>query len=131
MSRSSSRSTSEGRGLRLSRLFLADEHSNRPGSAVARSVNLLLVVVATAAFFTFAFLQLNYRFNWASVYAYRRSFLTGFGMTLLLSAFALLASLTLGLVVGIGSKSSLLAVRWPASSRAPIPNGGSGRRRLD
>ena len=87
------------------------------------SVNLLLVVVATAAFFTFAFLQLNYRFNWASVYAYRRSFLTGFGMTLLLSAFALLASLTLGLVVGIGSKSRVLFLRYLARGYVEIIRG--------
>lgn len=65
-----------------------------------------------AGLFTFAFGQLSYRFTWDSVWEYRQNFLRGFGMTIVISAFSLVLSLILGLVVGIGSGSRILAYRY-------------------
>jgi polar amino acid transport system permease protein len=71
-----------------------------------------LVFLAVAALFTFAFSRLQYGFDWQSVAGYRRNFLLGFGMTLVISAFSLLLSMALGLLVGIGSRSRVLFVRF-------------------
>ena len=123
MSRSSSRSTSETGHLKIGNLFLANEHGGTPVTTAARTINLVLVILAAAAFFTFAFSRLNYGFNWRSVYVYRASFLSGFGMTLVISAFSLLASLALGLAVGIGSKSRVLVLRYLARGYVEIIRG--------
>jgi polar amino acid transport system permease protein len=86
-------------------------------------VNVALVIVATAGFFTFAFSRLQYGFDWASVYAYRGNFLRGFGMTLVISAFSLLLSVGLGLMVGVGSRSRVLFLRYLARGYVEIIRG--------
>jgi polar amino acid transport system permease protein len=83
----------------------------------------VLVLVVSAAFFTFAFSQLSYSFDWASVYAYRRSFLLGFAMTLVISVFSLLLSVCLGLLVGIGSRSRVLFLRYLARGYVELIRG--------
>ena len=86
-------------------------------------VNLTLVLLAAAAFFTFAFSQLRYGFDWGSVYEYRRGFFLGFAMTLVISVFSLLLSVCLGLVVGIGSRSRILFLRYLARGYVELIRG--------
>lgn len=69
-------------------------------------------MVLVAAGFTFAFSQLQYRFNWDSVWTYRENFLRGFLMTIVISFFSLMLSMLLGLLVGVGSGSRVLVLRF-------------------
>lgn len=71
-----------------------------------------LVGLGLAAVFWYGFSRLGYRFAWESIYAYRFNFLRGFGTTLLLSFAALLLSLVLGLVFGLGQRSGILPLRY-------------------
>ncbi|MCF7929804.1 MAG: amino acid ABC transporter permease [Spirochaetales bacterium] len=75
-------------------------------------LNLIIVFALLTLVFTFAFLRLQYDFNWESVYRYRLKFINGFLMTLLISAFALVASFLLGVIFGIGQRSRFLPFRF-------------------
>jgi polar amino acid transport system permease protein len=72
----------------------------------------LLVALILSAVFWFGFSRLGYRFAWDTIYNYRINFLKGYGMTLLISLFALVLSLFLGIFFGLGQKSRLLPFRY-------------------
>jgi polar amino acid transport system permease protein len=70
------------------------------------------VIALVVGGFTFAFSQLQYGFNWDSVWTYRGNFARGFGMTIVISIFSLILSMVLGMVVGMGSRSRVLIFRF-------------------
>jgi len=58
------------------------------------------------------FKNLSYEFNWEAVYAYRQKFIDGFLMTIMISFFALLLSLLIGLFFAYGQKSKFIPLRF-------------------
>lgn len=71
-----------------------------------------LVALILAAVFWYGFSQLGYHFAWNTIYDYRISFLKGYWMTLLISLFALVFSLFLGILFGLGQSSRILPLRY-------------------
>ncbi|MDY0189951.1 MAG: amino acid ABC transporter permease [Desulfuromonas sp.] len=71
-----------------------------------------LVALILAAVFWYGFSQLSYHFAWGTIYDYRMNFLKGYGMTLLISLFALVFSLFLGILFGLGQNSRILPLRY-------------------
>ena len=86
----------------------------RPGedNRWAHIFSWTLVAVLLAAVFWYGFSQLGYRFAWDTIYHYRINFIRGYGMTLLISLFALILSMVLGVVFGLGQASSILPFRY-------------------
>jgi polar amino acid transport system permease protein len=78
----------------------------------AHLVSGVLVALLLAGVFWFGFSRLGYRFAWSAIYEYRLNFLRGYGTTLLLSLFALVLSLLLGVLFGLGQKSRFLPYRY-------------------
>jgi len=72
-----------------------------------------IVVAAFAAGLAVAFGQVGYAWNWSGVWDYRQKLLQGFGMTVALSAAALVGSTLVGLVA-----AALLGSRWPLAEAA-------------
>ena len=70
------------------------------------------IALLLTAVFWFGFSRLGYRFAWKTIYSYRINFLRGYGMTLLISLFALILSLILGVLFGLGQGSSFLPYRY-------------------
>jgi polar amino acid transport system permease protein len=68
-----------------------------------------VVVVVFAAGLAVAFWQVDYSWNWSGVWEYRQKLLQGFGMTVALSAAALVGSTLVGLVAAalLGSRRPL------------------------
>lgn len=71
-----------------------------------------VVALVLAAVFWFGFSRLGYRFAWDTIYEYRMNFLKGYGMTLLISLFALVLSMLLGILFGLGQGSPFLPYRY-------------------
>jgi polar amino acid transport system permease protein len=61
--------------------------------------------------FYFSFYQLAYRWNWSSVYKYRRTLLAGWLVTIAISLVSLLLSTLLGLIFALARRSRLLPLR--------------------
>lgn len=66
------------------------------------------------AFFSFAFSQLHYGWNWEAIWEYRQKFLHGWLVTLAISSAALLASLLIGLLAALARRSVFLPLRYSA-----------------
>jgi polar amino acid transport system permease protein len=64
-----------------------------------------------ALVFYFAFHQLAYQWNWASVYKYRRNLISGWLATIAISLVSLLLSTLIGLVFALVRRSALLPLR--------------------
>ncbi len=58
------------------------------------------------------FKNLSYDFNWEAVYAYKQKFIDGLLMTIVISFFALLLSLAIGLFFAYGQKSKFILLRF-------------------
>ncbi|MBB6479678.1 amino acid ABC transporter permease [Spirochaeta isovalerica] len=82
--------------------------NNRKGHAFS----MVVVILLLAAVFWYGFSRLGYRFAWETIYNYRINFLKGYGTTLLLSLFALILSLFLGTLFGLGQSSRILPLRY-------------------
>ena len=78
----------------------------------AHAFSWTVVALLLAAVFWFGFSRLGYRFAWDTIYDYRLNFLRGYGMTLLISLFALILSLLLGILFGLGQGSRILPYRY-------------------
>ncbi len=75
-------------------------------------LNLLLLVILVITTFYLMFKNLSYDFNWEAVYGYRQKFIDGFLMTIVISFFALLLSLIIGLFFAYGQKSKFILLRF-------------------
>lgn len=73
-----------------------------------------LVALLAMAFFSFAFSQLHYGWNWEAIWEYRQKFLHGWLVTLAISSAALLASLLIGLLAALARRSVFLPLRYSA-----------------
>jgi polar amino acid transport system permease protein len=71
----------------------------------------LLLFFLLALVSTFVFTQLQYDFHWDAVWTYRQKFFQGFGVTVLLSVFALITSLLVGILFALGQRSELLPIK--------------------
>ena len=77
-----------------------------------RLANFSLAFLLVVLVFYFSFHQLNYHWNWASVYEYRLKFVQGWIATVLISLAALALSTCLGLVFALTQRSRWLALRY-------------------
>jgi len=75
-------------------------------------LNFFLLVILVIATFYLMFKNLSYDFNWEAVYGYRQKFIDGFLMTIVISFFALLLSLVIGLFFAYGQKSKFILLRF-------------------
>lgn len=93
----------------MKHLITEREGADNRGAHVFSWVFVALVLVGV---FWFGFSRLGYRFAWETIYAYRYNFLKGFTLTLVISLFALILSVLLGVLFGLGQKSRLLPFRY-------------------
>lgn len=77
-----------------------------------RIIGMLLAVLILAALFSYAFYRLQYGWNWSAIYGYRQKFLTGWLVTLAISAASLVASIFFGLCAALAQRSSFLTLRY-------------------
>jgi len=82
-------------------------------------VGLLGAVVSFAIALSFfcllalaAFISLEYNWNWAAVYKYKTKFIEGWGLTVGLSAVALVASCLIGGISALATRSRFLPLRY-------------------
>lgn len=78
----------------------------------AHIASWFLIALLLAAVFWFGFSRLDYRFAWGTIYKYRLNFLNGYVQTLLISLFALVFSIILGVLFGLGQSSRILPFRY-------------------
>jgi polar amino acid transport system permease protein len=78
-------------------------------------MNAALAVVFLAGIFSFAFFQLRYQWNWPQVYAYRWKFIQGWVMTVGIAAASLVVSTVIGLLLALGRRSRIIALRYLAT----------------
>ncbi len=78
----------------------------------ARLTGAFLALVLVALVFCFAFHQLTYRWNWPSVFRYRWDLLSGWLVTIAISAASLGLSTLIGLGFALARRSRLLALRY-------------------
>ncbi|HEX4084731.1 MAG TPA: amino acid ABC transporter permease [Chthoniobacteraceae bacterium] len=79
-----------------------------------RTASLLLALGLVAGLFTFAFASVGYRWNWAGVWVYRRQFLTGWLVTVVLSVIALTVSTLIGVILALLRRSRFLPLKYLA-----------------
>ncbi len=58
------------------------------------------------------FTNINYEFQWDSIWEYRKKFIDGFFMTIYISFFALILSLLIGVIFAYGQNSKVIIVRF-------------------
>ena len=58
------------------------------------------------------FTNINYEFEWQSVYEYKKKFIDGFLMTIYISFFALILSLIIGVIFAYGQNSKVIILRF-------------------
>ncbi|PKI81070.1 amino acid ABC transporter permease [Malaciobacter halophilus] len=78
----------------------------------AFNLTILIVVVFSVLYFMFS--NVNYNFNWDSVFEYRQKFIDGFLMTIIISIFALILSFIIGLFFAYAQNSKLIFLRFIA-----------------
>lgn len=98
---------------RWSEIFFARRKGNREelprfGRAVGMASSLILLVLV----FGFAFSRLHYGWDWEAVYQYRQKFISGWLVTLAISAASLAASLFIGLGAALSHRSHFLPLRY-------------------
>ena len=97
----------------LYRIFVAPSdptHTSPPWPL--RCVNFGLAFLLVVLVFYFSFHQLNYHWNWASVYQYRWKFVHGWITTVLISLASLALSTGIGLFFALAQRSRWLALRY-------------------
>ncbi|HEY5512117.1 MAG TPA: amino acid ABC transporter permease [Geomonas sp.] len=77
-----------------------------------RAVGVVAAVLLLALIFSFAFSRLQYGWDWSAVYRYRQKFLTGWLVTLAISAASLVASIVIGLCAALAQRSIFLPLRY-------------------
>jgi polar amino acid transport system permease protein len=90
---------------------------------ITRSLSWLAVILLLAAIITFAFSQLRYGWDWSAIWPYRRKFLLGWLVTVLVSAAALGGSLLIGLTTALARRSNFLPLRYLAVTYVEIIRG--------
>jgi polar amino acid transport system permease protein len=83
-----------------------------PISWPVRILNFSVAFLFIAFLFSFSFYQLNYHWNWASVFHYRQKFVQGWTATVLISLASLGLSTLIGLTFALAQRSRLLLLRY-------------------
>ena len=84
-------------------------------SNISFAVKLGSAVIAAAlvaTLFYFSFHQINYTWNWSGITKYRSTFVSGWLMTLLISAASLLLSTAVGVIFALLRRSAVLPLRY-------------------
>lgn len=79
-----------------------------------RAAHTLVIVLFLSAGLYFAFSQIAYHWNWNGIYVYRARFVSGWLVTLAISACALVMSVLIGLLAALGRRSRVLPFRQAA-----------------
>jgi len=58
------------------------------------------------------FMAISYEFHWDTIYAYKQKFIDGFFMTIVISFFALILSLIIGVFFAYGQNSKVILLRF-------------------
>ena len=58
------------------------------------------------------FTTISYEFHWDTIYAYKQKFIDGFFMTIVISFFALILSLIIGILFAYGQNSKVILLRF-------------------
>lgn len=88
-----------------------------------KSTSLLLVIIAVAAFFSYAIYTIGYRWSWLPLIEYRYKFIVGFLVTLMISFFSLFLSLAIGILSAAGKRSKIHFFRYLATFYIEIIRG--------
>jgi polar amino acid transport system permease protein len=80
--------------------------------AFGRAIGAVAALLLLAAVFCFAFARLQYGWDWSAVYRYRQKFVTGWLVTLAISAVSLVASLVIGVLAALAQRSAFLPLRY-------------------
>jgi len=77
-----------------------------------RAIGALAAFLLLALVFSFAFSRLQYGWDWSAIYRYRQKFVTGWLVTLAISAASLVASIVIGLSAALAQRSAFLPLRY-------------------
>jgi len=72
---------------------------------------LVLFCIITAVCYGM-FTSISYEFHWDTIYAYKQKFIDGFFMTIVISFFALILSLFIGVFFAYGQNSKIILLRF-------------------
>jgi len=92
--------------------FARSSTAKTPISWPVRTFNFAIVFLFVTLVFYFSFNQLNYHWDWNSIYKYRQKFLQGWLTTVLISIVALVLSTFLGLFFALARRSRFLPLRY-------------------
>lgn len=99
--------------MALLRIFRTPpEAAHAPPPWPLRLVNFAAAFLLIVLIFYFSFHQLNYHWNWASIYQYRQKFAQGWITTIWISVAALGLSTGIGLFFALAQRSRWLALRY-------------------
>jgi len=85
--------------------------ARRAPSRIGVALGWIVALAALAGFFSFAFYQLDYAWNWDGVWEYRQKFFTGWWTTVWISAAALVLSTVTGFLVALARSSPVHVLR--------------------
>jgi polar amino acid transport system permease protein len=95
------------------RIFFAKRKGNGEElPPFGRAIGIAAAFLLIAAVFYFAFSRLQYGWDWGAVYRYRQKFVTGWLVTLAISAASLAASLFIGICAALAQRSLFLPLRY-------------------
>jgi len=98
---------------RWSAIFFARRRGNAEELPLyGRVIGILAAFLLLALVFSFAFSRLQYGWDWGAVYRYRQKFVTGWLVTLAISAASLAASIVIGLSAALAQRSAFLPLRY-------------------
>jgi polar amino acid transport system permease protein len=109
---------------RLKRLFfVAPDGRGERVTSVSIFTSWAVVFLLTSLFFWFTFSQVRFSWGWGAVYAYRVKFISGWLMTVGISAVAMALSLAIGLLTAIAQRASFLPLRFLARTYVELIRG--------
>lgn len=77
-----------------------------------RALNFFIAFLLVALIFFFSFHQVNYHWNWSSIYKYRQKFFQGWVTTILISLASLGLSTCIGFIFALGQRTRFLPFRY-------------------
>jgi polar amino acid transport system permease protein len=92
--------------------FARSSTAEPPISRPVQTLNFALVFLFITLVFYFSFNQLNYHWDWSSIYKYRQKFLQGWLTTVLISIIALGLSAFIGLFFALTRRTRFLPLRY-------------------
>ena len=90
-------------------LFISEERSLK---TIHKLVNIIVIVTMLSLLFWYGFNNLGYQFHWENLYEYKGNLTEGLVNTIYISAISLFLSLLVGIIFGIGQRSTFLPFRY-------------------